>query len=179
MATALPSSVWFDAGLGLDGIQVKAKVADRVVVANVAHDGSQQLHVSRILALLDPLADHAAQHATEVLMTRVGQEGAGIGKHAHKVAQHALVSQSRELLAHTDLVVVEPPGRAVLDLAGGRSLLEAAYHGIDHGVVDGVQAVQDGLGQTRGLLDGVEEIGQLVGRRVVGDTVVAGVGFKN
>ena len=63
-------------------------------------------------------------------------------------------------------------------LAGGRSLLEAAHHGIDHGVVDGVQAVQDGLGQAAGLLNGVEEIGKLVGRRVVGDAVITGIGAE-
>ena len=111
-------------------------------------------------------------------MARIGQERAGVGKHAHKVAQDALVSQSRELLAHADLVVVEPPGGAVLDLTGGRSLLEAAHDGIDHGVIDGVQAVQNGLGQAAGLLNGVEEIGKLVGRRVVGDAIVAGIGTE-
>ena len=111
-------------------------------------------------------------------MARIGQEGAGVGEHTDEVAQDALVGKSGELLAHADLVVVEPPSGAVLNLAGGRSLLEAAHDGIDHGVVDGVQAVQDGLGQARGLLDGVEEIGELVGRRVVGDAVVTGVGAK-
>ena len=111
-------------------------------------------------------------------MARIGQEGTGVGEHADKVAQNALVGKGRELLAHADLVVVEPPSGTVLDLAGSRGLLEAAHDGIDHGVIDGVQAVQDGLGQAAGLLDGVEEIGELVRRRVVGDAVVTGIGTE-
>ena len=80
-------------------------------------------------------------------MAGVAQEGAGVSQHTDEVAQDAQLAQGDHLILHTDLVVVEPPGRAVLDLAGNLGALVCAQQGVQPLVVGGVQGVNDGLGQ--------------------------------
>ena len=109
-------------------------------------------------------------------MAGVGEEGAGVGEHAHEAAEHADVGQGPHLGLHAVQVVVEPPGRAELELPGGGSILEGAGAGHQLVVVGGVKGVEDGLGQ--GVLHGqpVQHSGQGGGRDAVADGVAAHVG---
>ena len=71
-------------------------------------------------------------------MSGVGQEASGVGEHAYKAGQIAKVCQGDHLLLHAGLVVVEPPGAALLDLGGCRGILEAADDGADGLIVLGI-----------------------------------------
>ena len=111
-------------------------------------------------------------------MARVAEERARVREHADEVAEHALVGERRHLGAHAHLVVVEPPGGAVLQLAGHGGALEARHDRVDHPGVVGVEAVEDGLGQAARLVDVVQEVGEVRGALAVADAVVAGVGAE-
>ena len=63
-------------------------------------------------------------------------------RHTDEVPQHAQVGQTGQVLGHPRLVVVEPPGAAVLDLPRHLGTLEGPQQGVDPGVVRRVQAVQ-------------------------------------
>ena len=77
-------------------------------------------------------------------MSGVGKEASGVGQHTDKVAQAAQVSQTGHLVDHAGLVVIEPPSRALLNLACSLCTLEASDDGADSSVVVGVQGVQNG-----------------------------------
>ena len=111
-------------------------------------------------------------------MAGVAQEAAAVGEHAHEVAQQAQVGQALHLVLHADLLVVEPPGRTVLDLAGHLAALEAAQDGADLLVVGGVQAVDDGLGALVGVVQGAEQACDLAAAGGGVDHVKAGVGAQ-
>ena len=161
------------AGRGLQG-----KVTLCVVEADALDDLLQSLLVIGILAILDPLADDVAQDAAEVVVAGVAQEAAAVGQHTDEVAQQAQAGQTGHLLFHADLVVVEPPGGTVLDLARNLAVLEAAQNGADLGVIAGVQAVDDGLGALVGVVQSAQQACDLAaaGGRV--DHVEAGVGAQ-
>ena len=141
---------------------LQSEVTLCVVEADALDDLLQSLLIVGILAILDPLADQVAQDAAEVVVAGVAQEAAAVGEHAHEVAQQAQVGQALHLVLHADLLVVEPPGRTVLDLAGHLAALEAAQDGADLLVVGGVQAVDDGLGALVGVVQGAEQACDLV-----------------
>ena len=122
------------AGRGLQG-----EVTLCVVEADALDDLLQSLLVVGILAIFDPLADDVAQDAAEVVVAGVAQEAAAVGQHTDEVAQQAQAGQTGHLLFHADLVVVEPPGGTVLDLARNLAVLEAAQNGADLLVVSGIQ----------------------------------------
>ena len=109
-------------------------------------------------------------------MPGVGEEAAGISEHSHEVPQHASGSQTLQLGLHAVLAVIEPPGRAVLQLAADSLALIAAHKGHQSGVIVGIQRIEDGLGQ--GLL-GLQRIQQACQIRQVyrrADAVIAGIG---
>ena len=111
-------------------------------------------------------------------MTGVAQEAAAVGQHTHKVAQQAKACQTGHLLFHADLVVIEPPCGAVLDLARHLAVLEAAQNGADLCIVGGVQAVNDGLGALVGVVQGAEQLCNLAAAGGGVDHVKAGVGAQ-
>ena len=74
-------------------------------------------------------------------MPCVGKETAGIGKHADKLPDDAEIGKTRELIEHAGLVVIEPPGGAVLDLACAAFILETADDGIDGSIVNRIQGI--------------------------------------
>ena len=111
-------------------------------------------------------------------MTGVAQEAAAVGQHTHKVAQQAKACQTDHLILHADLVVVEPPCGAVLDLARHLAVLEAAQNGADLCIVGGVQAVNDGLGALIGVVQGAEQLCDLAAAGGGVDHVKAGVGAQ-
>ena len=141
----------------VQALLLQSEVALCVVEADALDDLLQSLLVVGILAVLDPLADQVAQDAAEVVVAGIAQEAAAVGQHTDKVAQQAQACQTGHLLFHADLVVVEPPCGAVLDLAGDLIILEAAQNGADLLVVSGVQAVDDGLGALVGLIQSAQQ----------------------
>ena len=111
-------------------------------------------------------------------MAGVAQEAAAVGQHTDEVAQQAEAGQTGHLLFHADLVVVEPPCGAVLDLARELAVLEAAEDGADLSIIAGVQAVDDGLGALVGVVQGAEQGCNLAAAGGGVDHVVAGVGSQ-
>ncbi len=79
------------------------------------------------------------------------------------------------MLGHALQVIVEPPSSAVLDLADGFVVLEAAQDRVDGGVVVGVQAVEDGAGQAVPLFQIAKEGRGLGGGGGVVHAVKAGI----
>ena len=113
-----------------------------VVVADVLHHLAQGLHVVGVLPILHHLAKEVAEDAAEVLVTGVAQKAAGVGEHAVETADGTVAHQAQHLLLHALLVVVEPPGRALLDLAGDGAVgLETAHDGADDAVVGGIERI--------------------------------------
>ena len=108
-------------------------------------------------------------------MARIGQEGPGVGQHADEAAEHADVGQGLHLGGHAVEVVVEPPGRAELDLAGGALVLEAARRRDQLVVVRGVEGVQNGFRQLVPCDQAVQQGGQGAGGDGVPDGVAAHV----
>ena len=68
-------------------------------------------------------------------MAGVAQEGAGIGEHTDEAAEQTQIGQRLHLILHAGLMVVEPPGGTVLDLAGYGAVLETADQGVKLGIV--------------------------------------------
>ena len=72
-------------------------------------------------------------------MTGVAQEGAGVCKHSHKTAQHAVAGKIRQLLAHTGAVIIEPPCAALLELTGHTTALKTGKDSGNGSIVIGIQ----------------------------------------
>ena len=85
------------------------KVLDRVVIADILDDLAYKLNIVGVLALLDERTEHIAYDPAEILMTGVGQEAAAVGQHTYKLAYQTELRQSRKLLLHAVLLIVEPP----------------------------------------------------------------------
>ena len=111
-------------------------------------------------------------------MAGVAQEAAAVGQHTNKVTQQAQVCQALHLVLHADLLVVEPPAGAVLDLAGDLIILEAAQNGADLLVVSGVQAVDDDLGALIGVVQGAQQSSDLAAALGSVDHVETGIGSQ-
>ena len=141
----------------------EAEVFLGVLVAYAADDLLQGLHIIGEHAVFHPLAQQTAQDAAEVLVAGIAEEAAAVGEHAHKAGQITEAGKAGQLIGHTGKVIVEPPGRAVLDLADSFGGLEAAAKGVDGFIVVGVQAVENGLGQLAGGFQCAEESGGLGG----------------
>ena len=159
-----------------DDLQIE--VALCVVEADALDDFLQSLLVVGILAVLDPLTDEVAEDAAEVIVAGVAQEAAAVGQHTDEVAQQAEAGQTGHLLFHADLVVVEPPCGAVLDLARDLAVLEAAEDGADLSIIAGVQAVDDDLGALVGVVQGAQQGCDLAAAGSGVDHVKAGVGAQ-
>ena len=87
-------------------------------------------------------------------MPGIGQEASGVCQHADEAGQVAHIGQGCHLLLNASLVIVEPPGAALLDLCHSAGILEAARDGADGLVVIGVQAVEDCPGELIRLAEG-------------------------
>ena len=120
---------------------LQPEIAFRVVIADILDQRARLVQIGGVLAVLDPAAHQLTQDAAEIGVAGVAEEAAGVGEHPDEVAQQAQVGQADELLPHAGLVVVEPPGAAVLELPGNAGTLERADHGVQQLVLAGVQAV--------------------------------------
>ena len=76
-------------------IVLQAKVAGGVPIADALHDLLQRSLNVGVFAVFHPVADQIAENAAEIIVPGIGQEGAGVGEHAHEVAQQAQVGQER------------------------------------------------------------------------------------
>ena len=149
-----------------------------VVEGDILHHLAQCCLVGGVLTVIDPAADQLAQNAAEVLVTGVAQEGARVGEHADEVAQQAQACQNSHLIDHAVLGIIEPPGRAMLDLAGNLGALEAAQDGAQLSIVGGVQGVQDGAGQLLLAVELAQQLVELLAAVGDGDSVEAGIGAQ-
>ena len=147
-----------------------------IVVADVLHHLAQGLHVVGILAVFHQLTKEVAQNAAEILVAGVAQEGAGVGEHTVEGAHGTQAHEADHLCLHAGLVVVEPPGGTLLNLAGDGSIgLECTNQRANHAVVGGVQGVENGLGQGILGFQLAQQLGKAGGIGLVVDGVVAGV----
>ena len=155
--------------------KLKTKVTLGVVEADTLNNLLQGSVDIGIFTVLHPVTNQVAEDATEVVMTGIAQERAGIGEHADEIAQQTQIGQGLHLIFHTDLVVVEPPGGAVLDLAGDLGTLETADQSAQLGIVRGIQGVEDGLGASAVLLQRTEELGDITAAGVLRDGIHTGI----
>ena len=115
---------------------------------------------SSVLAVFHPAADQLAGNSAEILVTGIGQKTWNPSA-CRQSCREAQGLPRGHLLCHSGLVVIEPPGASLLDLAHRVSTLEASDDGSDRRVVDGIQGVEDRPGKLVGIRQLVEEIRQL------------------
>ena len=137
---------------------LQAKIAHCVLTADTFHDLLKGgLHIG-ILTVFHPSAQKITQNAAKILVTGVTEKTAGIGEHADKIAQNSQICKGGQLLLHTGLVVVEPPGGAVLDFTGNGLILEAADQRAQLCVIHRIQRVQDRLGAQMRLIQCAQKL---------------------
>ena len=105
------------------------------------------------------MPNHAAKASAEVFMSRIGEERTAVGQHAHKTAEQPLQGECVHLALHAIELIVEPPSAAKLNLPCLWSLLEVAYHGGQHLIVGGIDAVENGLCQHALTVQSIQESG--------------------
>ena len=155
---------------------LELKVVLGIVVADVLdHLTDEGQFAFWQFAALDVLAKHVAEQAAEVLVARIGEEGAAVGEHSDKAAQQAQHGEGIELLLDAVLLVVEPPSAAELYLALDGTLLEVAYHGANHVEGVGIDGVEDGAWQHVLHLETVEEACHCLGTVPLANAVETGV----
>ena len=108
-------------------------------------------------------------------MTGVAEERARVGQHADERAERAARGKVGELGTHTVQIVVEPPCAALLDASDLSAALKTARDGNERGVVDGIQGIEDGLGQTVVLGKGVQQRRDVLHAGPAVDGIEAGV----
>ena len=132
-----------------------------VIVADAAYYLVKAFVILGIFAVLDPLSYKVAEDTSEVLVSGVGNEAAAVGEHSHEACEHTEVGKRGHLCYHSVALIVEPPARAELDLAGSRCLLEVAEHSAEHVVILGIEGVEYGLGQTVVVFKIIHKRGEL------------------
>ena len=153
----------------------EAEVADGVVVADVADHVADKAIVVGKLSVFDILSDDVAEESAEILVTREGEEGAGVGQHADKVRQKSDGGECIDLALHSLKGVIEPPAGAELDLATVRGFLKRAAGGREDGVVPGVEVVDDGLGKLVDFAERIEEGEKSLTLRPITDGIKSGI----
>lgn len=119
-----------------------------VVVGDVSYHLSDKWHLAGWqYSHFNIMPNHAAKASAEVFMSRIGEERTAVGQHAHKTAEQPLQGECVHLALHAIELIVEPPSAAKLNLPCLWSLLEVAYHGGQHLIVGGIDAVENGLCQ--------------------------------
>lgn len=119
-------------------LNIKSEISLSVVVRNILYDLGQSLIILRELPVFHPVSDHIAENPAEVLMSRVGQEASGVCQHPDKTGKISQVCQGGHLILHSHLVIVEPPGAALLYLGHCGGVLETAQDAADGLVIVGI-----------------------------------------
>ena len=68
---------------------IEFKVSACVVIGDVLNHASEGLAVVGQLSVLDVVSEQVAEQTAEVLMTRIAQEGAAVGKHPDEAREQS------------------------------------------------------------------------------------------
>ena len=90
------------------------------MITNILNDLANEFKIRGHLAIFYHLAEEIAKNSSEIVVAGVGEERAAVGKHSDECRDVSGCREVKEVSLHTDLVVKEPPGRAVLNLAASR-----------------------------------------------------------
>ena len=147
----------------------------RIPEANTFYNGQKGLFIIWKLAVFHPAADQIAEDASEVLVPGVAEEAARVSQHTDESRKIAVCGESRKLIDHALLMVIEPPGTSVLDLADTPACLKGAHHGHKSGIVVGIERIQDRSGQFPGIVQCAEKGREFPDGRRIANRVDAGV----
>ena len=153
---------------------IKLEVAAGVVVRDILDHAAQNLHVGGQQTALHIVGEEIAENATEVLVTRIAQERAAVGQHAHKTREQAKHREGVHLTDHAIHLVVEPPARTKLYLTGFATL-EVAEHRGDDFVGTGVECIENGTRELTLHIQAIQEVGHGLGGVELADGVETGV----
>ena len=163
------------------GRYFNTEIIPGVEPAYIAHQAGGVGLVSREFPVLHPASHHLAEDSPEVFVPGVGEEGSRVGEHPHPWTDGRDRGRLHQMADHAVQMVVEPPGRAVLQLArhallAGVTAGKALGQGRQAGVFRIVQAVENGLGKRTLGVQAVQEGGQRRDDHRVGDGVPSSVG---
>src|SRR6187431_2428173 len=123
---------------------IESEILPCVAKTNRFDEPGQKCRIVRHEAAAHIVAEHVTQQAPEVLVARVRQEAPRVCEHADEAREQAQVGQGVHLLLHAVELIEEPPGAAVLHLAGDAAVLEVARQGREHLVIARVEVIEDG-----------------------------------
>ena len=155
---------------------LQVEIAGSISIADTFDDFSQAAVNIGIFTVFHPGSDKVTQNPPEIVMAGIAEEGAGVGEHANEITQKSQIAKGFHLLFHAGFVVIEPPGGAVLDLAGDGTVLEAADEGAQLGVVGRIERIQNGLGAAAGFIQIGKQLGNVAAAGVLGNGIHAGIG---
>ena len=93
------------------------KIGFGVVIADFFHDLAKALLIVGVTPLFDEMSDIIAEFATEIIVARIGEEAARICEHPDETGEQSVRGKPLELIHHSFVMVIEPPGSAKLDFA--------------------------------------------------------------
>ena len=96
-------------------------------------------------------------------MPCIGEKASGIRQHSYKTGKIAKICQGKQLILYAGLVVIEPPGAALLDLGYSRRVLKTSDDSANRLIITGIQTVKDGFGKLISPGKTVQKIGRLIG----------------
>ena len=102
------------------------KIGFAAVIADIFHDFAKMLLIVGVTPLFDEMSDTIAEFATELSVARIGEEAARICEHPDEAGEQSVRGKLLELIHHSSLGVMEPPGSAKLDFAFF-AILEAVH----------------------------------------------------
>ena len=111
-------------------------------------------------------------------MSGIRQKTSGICQHSKEISKKSQVCQRCHLFDHSSLVVVEPPCRSLLNLSCHTRILKTSKNRSDGFIVIWIQTVDNRLWKAVFLVQCIEKICHLCGRRIVIDTVISGIRSK-
>ena len=111
-----------------------SKIGFCVVIADIFHDLAKTLLVIGVTPFFDEMSDIIAEFATEIIVARIGKEAARIREHPDEAGEQSVRGKLLELIHHSFVMVIEPPGGAKLDFAFF-AILEAVHKAHQRDVV--------------------------------------------
>ena len=155
----------------------KAEVFGSIVIANILHNLTEAgQFLCGVLSAFDQATEHLAEYSSVILVAGICKERAAVRKHTYGLRNKTYLHERFKVLAHTVLLIEEPPSRADLYPALYPFLLEAAGKYGQSVVVAGVEAIEDSFGKSAVLIEFAEECGEFFHINRVLDCVVTGVG---
>ena len=124
---------------------LNSKIIDRIVIADIADDFSNQFFVCRHFTALDHTAEVVTENASEIMMARIGEQGTAVREHADEGCDMTRRREVLEVLFHSRFVVKEPPRGTVLDLSARLCTLETTDERHDLRVHLRIQIENDGF----------------------------------